>query len=399
MAAFLQSQGYEAEVLPEIADPTLTLARQAVPRDLCLPAHVTLQHFLERVQKPGFEASKVAFVQAFSAGPCRLYGYPLEDEQVFARMGLQDAMVATLGLKGGFSLPAMLLGYDLFLAHDYLERMLLRVRPYETETKKGRVDQIFNYYVNALCHRLPDIMKVMQKGNAELAFPRHLAYLTDIVGAAASEFTSTSLIPSTRQRKPIVGVMGEFFVRLSEFSNQNLVRRLEELGLEVMLAPATEFLGHCVYTTGWLAWVRFLRGGHNWQDAKAAAALWLNSRLIRRSERAFAQATARVLGSDGQESPAEITRLGKDWVPSHLGGEAIISLGTAEHLRHHVDALISIGPFGCIVSTSVAMLAPEFQDRYGIPFVCYDFNGYPNPVNDVSLEALADSLKDRLYNK
>ncbi len=54
--------------------------------------------------------------------------------------------------------------------------------------------------------------------------------------------------------KPIVGVVGEIYVRSNRFSNENAVREIEALGGEVWMPPISEWLLYVNYTTKHEPW-------------------------------------------------------------------------------------------------------------------------------------------------
>ena len=49
-------------------------------------------------------------------------------------------------------------------------------------------------------------------------------------------------LPKGNNKKPLIGIIGEIFVRSHKFSNEDLVRKVEALGGEVWLAPVEEWI-------------------------------------------------------------------------------------------------------------------------------------------------------------
>ncbi len=49
-------------------------------------------------------------------------------------------------------------------------------------------------------------------------------------------------IPKISEELPLVGVVGEIYVRTNRFANENLYRTLEDMGLEVLLPPIGEWI-------------------------------------------------------------------------------------------------------------------------------------------------------------
>ena len=42
--------------------------------------------------------------------------------------------------------------------------------------------------------------------------------------------------------KPLIGIVGEIFVRLNRFANENAIRKIEQFGGEAWIAPLTEWI-------------------------------------------------------------------------------------------------------------------------------------------------------------
>ena len=42
--------------------------------------------------------------------------------------------------------------------------------------------------------------------------------------------------------KPLIGIVGEIFVRLNPFANENVIRKIEQFGGEAWIAPLTEWI-------------------------------------------------------------------------------------------------------------------------------------------------------------
>ena len=54
-----------------------------------------------------------------------------------------------------------------------------------------------------------------------------------------------NLLPGSsgqKDRKPLIGIIGEIFVRSNKFSNEDIVRKIETHGGEAWLAPVEEWI-------------------------------------------------------------------------------------------------------------------------------------------------------------
>ena len=118
-----------------------------------------------------------------------------------------------LGIVGkGFSA----LAWKGIVAFELLNKCLHETRPYEKE--KGAVDDLYDNYIKKLYASLRGL-----DGKAE-----------NVLKSARKDF---EYLPKHKEKKPLIGIVGEIFVRSHKFSNENLIRKIEELGGEAWLAP------------------------------------------------------------------------------------------------------------------------------------------------------------------
>ncbi|MBN1152658.1 MAG: hypothetical protein JXA58_05545, partial [Dehalococcoidia bacterium] len=235
IAAAMRGQGVKAVVLPEPDARVLNYADKVTSGVECLPFRVTLGGFLQHYHENGHDSNKMAAFMAGAYGPCRFGHYAGEQLRVFRNLGIDMPVFASVSNNG---YRDMQLGsrrqvfsfvqrtWKACVAVDVLQKMLWRSRPYEKEP--GSADRLFRKYMDALVERLET-----RQSSEEL------------VAAATSEFKS--LIDPSLPRRPLVGINGEIFLRSNEFSNANLVRRCEEVGLEVIVSPMAEWMKYVAH--------------------------------------------------------------------------------------------------------------------------------------------------------
>ncbi|MBM2820465.1 MAG: CoA-substrate-specific enzyme activase [Candidatus Berkelbacteria bacterium] len=378
LAKLFGEAGMEAEVLSEIADPSLTLARRAFRRDPCLPMFVTTQYYLEHATKPGFDPAKAAFFQATSQGPCRLGYYQMVDADIFERLGFSEARFCTIGNKStdtGITPRLSLIGYNALLAHDFLQAMRLAIRPYEI--RSGAADEVFNRHLWVLISAIPELLRVSHQGTRELFTPKHLGLMVDLLRSAQDDFLSR--MPSQIERKPLILLGGEFFVRLSAFANRDLARKVEACGCEVILAPMTEFFSYTNCIAGQIAWDRTWHAASSQKEFRKELRNWFGRfayyHLIRRSERRFSQAASQALHGHEYPAASHLIRNATEYVHPHFGGEVTPSMGSALHYANTVDGIILAGPFGCGPTIISGMLVQTYQQDTGVPVIVVDYNG------------------------
>ena len=133
--------GSTPEVLPRSPDPGLNLARRAISEDVCLPALMTTEDMLYRVQAPDFDPAREAFFQGKSEGPCRFGMYYMLQRRILDKIGLPRVDIVTLGNRSastaGWDCRFLLTAWAGLVGHDMLFKMRLRTRPYESRRARA----------------------------------------------------------------------------------------------------------------------------------------------------------------------------------------------------------------------------------------------------------------------
>ena len=397
IAAALRACGVDAEIIPRSPDPALKSARSAITEDVCLPAFMTTEDILYRVQQPDFDPEREAFFMGSSDGPCRFGMYHILQKRILERMGLHTVDMVTLGTgdeENGLGTLFAMVVWDALVAHDLLQRMLYRTRPYAINP--GDADTIYRKGLDAICEMMPEHQRRVQEGwkaIRSLLTTRHLEPLQELLSQAQEEFRQ---LPKRDERRPLIGVVGEFYVRIHEGANQDVIRRIEQLGGEAWLAPATEFFAYanCIGMYNERnRWLDTLRREH----LVNFLAAWINHRLAKREEHTLAEVVQETLGDYPDISADEVIRLGSEFVHPDFGGEAICSLGKAvDFARRGLAGIVAVRPFGCMPGNVVAAFTRELRRRYGnIPMLNLDYDGFVDASRDMKLAHFLWQVKER----
>ena len=396
LAATLGAWGIDAAPLPRSPDPGLNLARRAISEDVCLPMLVTTQDILERVQAPDFDPKREAFFQGQSEGPCRFGMYCMMQRRILDKLGLPEVDIVALGNRsahGGLGMGFLLAAWAGMLAHDMLDKMRLHTRPYEL--REGTSDTIFAHYLKKTCDLMPGQRRVVDQSRLRLIMGGHTGVIEDLLRQAQRDFAA---VPRRKdaQPRPLIGLVGEFFVRIHDGSNQEIIRRLERSGAEVWLAPPTEFFSYCNQISALLA-------GDRWRDTRARADLMavlsgkLMTRAASRAEHHLFAATLPYLDGFDDIGPRELIEEGSRYVHPSFGGEAICSLGKAcDFAKRGLDGIVSVAPFNCMPSMTVTMLSQTFRRHHGnIPFLNLDYDGFVDASRDAKIVSFMSQVKER----
>jgi predicted nucleotide-binding protein (sugar kinase/HSP70/actin superfamily) len=225
--------GLRAEVLPEPDDETEYLGRQVTSGRECHPFIVTCGDFLKLTRRPEFDPERAAIWMANYDGACRFSQYGIGHADLFRRLGFsQVPVIAPLTstrhdeFSGLFGLRFTKLLWQGWLAAEVLERIRLHVRPYEK--KRGDTDGVF-------AAGIQDVARAVAQPNG-----RPSLWSREVLGALGRSVSALEAVPVDRSKKrPTVGMVGEFYTVLNRWANHDLIKTLEDLGVEVMIHGLT----------------------------------------------------------------------------------------------------------------------------------------------------------------
>jgi len=366
MAAVLRSLGIDAEAIPPSDAETLELGGRHTGGEECYPLRLTVGDFMKILEKPGTDPGKVAFFMATGQGPCRFGQYVPYVRSMLASLGFSGVTILAPTCETGYSdfgeTSSLYVrsAWRAIVSSDILSKLLLKTRPYETV--RGSADQAYEQSLDELCRTL----EVSYESNhAQMEALQHcLLRIRNRFRTLEIEYDPG---------RPLIGVVGEIFCRLNTFSNDELVRRLEESGAEVWLNDLAE----------WIWYVnddqfRKLRL-HGKRFSLDALGAHVRNHFQHKDEHELAS----LFREDfcGYEEPADISEalaFAEPYLPP-LGanGEMVVNLGKSVYFaRKGVDGVIDISPFTCMNGIICEALYPRVsRDNAGIPIRNFYFDG------------------------
>jgi predicted nucleotide-binding protein (sugar kinase/HSP70/actin superfamily) len=172
--------------------------------------------------------------------------------------------------------------------------------------------------------------------------------------------------------RPLIGIIGEIFCRLNNFSNQDLVRRLEGAGAECWMSDIAEWIG---YTN--MEEVRNLQLAgrtYSWAMLKSK----LRSHIQHSDEHALRSLFAEEFAGCEEPSVEEVIELARPYLPfPGAEGEMVMNLGRSAYLAlHGIDGIVDISPFTCMNGVVSEAIYPKLRRDYGgIPIRNFYFDG------------------------
>jgi predicted CoA-substrate-specific enzyme activase len=366
LRAALIYSGIPAEILPESDKTSIDIASKYVTGKECYPYIVTAGSMLKRVFASDFKPDESAFFMPTAGGPCRFGQYNVSHKLILDKLGLKDIPVVApeqdikffsdIGVnKNDFSAKAWI-G---IIAIELLTKCLHETRPYEKTS--GDSEELYNNYLKLICDCL-----LSQNGQ-----------INSVLKTMKDSFASIS---RKKEDRPLIGIIGEIFVRLHKFSNENLIKKIESLGGEVWLAPFEEW----IYYVDYLSFKRALIK----KDRSAIINIFLKRFFQKRIEHRLTKTFKGFLKTLNEPETKEILKNAEPYVHDSFEGETILSVGKAiDLIEKGASGIINAMPFGCMPGTIVTALMKAVSRDYGVPCISIPYDGTESPTTEIQLEA------------
>ena len=241
-AAF-EYAGFDCSILPKPDDQCEYLGRQVTSGRECHPFMVTCGNFVKMTHEPRFDPEHAAAFMLNYDGCCRFSQYSIGHAGLFKRLGLSEVPVIAPLTSTRYEEFSKLFGLGFtiqlwqgLMASEVLDRIRLHVRPYEK--KSGETDRIYE-------SGLANIAKAITASGSLFSSKKRGIYAA--LREAAKDLEEVPVDRSVP--RPVVGVLGEFYTVLNRWANQDFIRTLEKLGVEVRLHGLTITNNLALYST------------------------------------------------------------------------------------------------------------------------------------------------------
>lgn len=389
VAAAMRSFGIDAQVMETYKD--LQLGKQYTSGKECFPCQITLGDVLYHLEREkerlgeGFNPENYLYFMAEAGGPCRFGMYNKLHRIILDSMdGFSKTRIASLTADDSYSVGGLMKpeekthfrrsAYVAIVISDILDRMLWRTRPYEKE--KGQAEAYYEKTLDNMC------LAVEIHGRKK-RFQQIYRTLEEAVGKAQD------IIEPTIPPKPLIGMVGEIYLRSHTKSNQDLIKLLESYGGEVVNASLAEWVNYVSYDNMKKAERKALLALRQ-RDLKSLSQhlrKWLSNRIeLTYQYFRMDQVYRRVKKHLHIYEDHKIDKLEKQLDNGRLfsfevGTEAGLSIGGAlEYCLHGFDGIVNVFPFTCMPSTMCSAVLKPLLDRMQIPYIdaAYDGTYQPN---------------------
>lgn len=233
----IETFGYNVEILDYRGGNVAQTGLKYVHNDTCYPATLVIGELMEAVLSGKYDTHKIALVISQTGGGCRASNYLYLLKKALKKAGMSYIPVLSFNFSGlktqpgfTFTVPQF---YDLLKGVLYGDLLMLlknQCEPYEKN--KGETNRLVDFWTEKLNNEFE---------NEKLRKYKHMKenYVSII--------ESFAKIERVKERKPLVGIVGEIFVKYSPLGNNDLEKFLVDEGAEVYVPGLTDFALYCIY--------------------------------------------------------------------------------------------------------------------------------------------------------
>ncbi|MCQ2262796.1 MAG: acyl-CoA dehydratase activase-related protein [Bacteroidales bacterium] len=354
--------GYNLITLPTGSQEAAEIGLKYANNEVCYPATIVVGSVMKALLSGEYNPDEVAVIMSQTGGQCRASSYYSLIKNALVTAGLQDIPVISLALSAsvsatqpGFTIPwrkVLNIAFTTVIYADCLAKL---------------------YHASVVREKEPGMAKKLKTKYTELACPIIEANdsngLQRLMGEAVREFAAAV---DTKKQVPVIGVVGEIYVKYNGFSNKFVINWLEEHGVEVVPPALIGFL-----TTGFVN--NHLNRELNIKEVKFSG--WLNDvvyKLLFKKIRQFNTICAPFPFYRPLTSVFEDAALAKQ-VVNMAGdfGEGWFLPGEICHLAENgIHNVVSLQPFGCIanhiISKGVEKKLKQVYPQLNLLFLDFD---------------------------
>jgi predicted nucleotide-binding protein (sugar kinase/HSP70/actin superfamily) len=379
-AAAMRANDVAAEALPMPDKLSLELGRKYTSGKECYPAILTTGDIVKKALNTDFDPEKSVFLMATASGPCRFGQYNKMHRMVLDDIGFPQVPIYTLDQGDDYQEGISKLGtsfrkltWNGFVLADFMQKLLHEIRPYEIH--KSESDIVYKQHLRRAEHAIEygyDLLQVAK--DARDAFHR--------------------IAVDKSVRKPLIGIIGETYVRGNEYSNNFIVRRIEKLGGKAVIPPFGEWINYIAHCR---------REDFKRERNISAYTIEIITEIIQRYNeykisRPFKKCSTNLFK---ESSIKKLILKGRSYIHDSYKGDPVLSMGRAvEYIEENFDGIINIIPFHCMPGTAVNAVLEKFQrDHGGIPCLKLTFDGQEETNEETRIEAFMHQAHQGMESK
>ena len=394
LAAVFRGFGIHARVMETCKGQDL--GREYTSGKECYPCQITTGDILYAMNKERerlgeeFNSKDYIYFMPEADGPCRFGMYNKYQRIVLDSLpGLEGLKIGALSTKDGYSLAGIIddsrvrdLRKTAFLSlvvGDILDRLLWRVRPYEASP--GASD--------AFIERSMQVMgETFERFGPDKDFESILKKLEAVIEEGKG------IIDPEIPLKPLIGIVGEIYLRTHVQANQDVIRVLERYGGEVVNASIAEWANYTSYdrlreTKAQLRLaLRQLHFGPLKTFLKDMVGYGGDFYYQRfRQKQTYQRIRSLIhLPEDHDIGHLEEILKEKDLFSFEVGTEACLSIaGIVAYAREGYNGVVNVYPFTCMPSTITSAIVRPIMNELGVPYLDTPYDSSVQPGREAAI--------------
>lgn len=362
--AILARSGYKVEVLPPADTQSTEIGLIYANNEICYPATVVIGDLVKALLSGKYDLNSTAVCITQTGGQCRATNYVPILKKAIVDAGITNVPVISTAFSAGlfneqpgFKLnlrKLMMPAFNGILFGDAISNMYYSVAP--RELQPGSAMQLRDHYIKLATQTFESTAK---------------SDLKKLLREAVDAFNRVSC---NNRPLPVIGVVGEIFLKYNPFSQMNVVEWLIKQGVEVRVPTLLDFF------TQYFVNVKAHRKANlkrfNWKMAlnglfEGMANYHINNYdTILRGFRYYHE------GENIHAKAAEASKIIK--LTNQFGEGWLIAGEVAAFAREKIHHVVSLQPFGCIanhvISKGIEKRIKSHYPQMNLLFLDFDSN-------------------------
>ena len=394
VAGALRSFGINTQVLDTYKG--MELGKAFTSGKECYPCQVTTGDILYFLNKEkarlgnDFHPENYTILMPTSEGPCRFGMY--DKYQRIILDSFPELKAVNFGSPNAFSAYALdgmieeeqktnvrMVGYFAIVVADVLDRLLWRIRPYEKEP--GLADD----FIERSMHEMAECFETY---GAKKEVDTILDKLEEIVRQGKA------LVDPDIPPKPLIGVVGEIYLRSHVQSNQDIIRMLERYGAEVVNASIAEWFNYTTYDRvrearkGLKLNLKQFRLGTAMNYLKKILSHEIELRFQQRKQDQIYKRAKRIIDLAGDHRIGHLEEIlnKEDLYSFEVGTETCLSIpGIVEYVHEGYNGVVNVYPFTCMPGTATSAIVRPIMNRMKVPYLDTPYDDTFQPGREAAI--------------
>jgi predicted nucleotide-binding protein (sugar kinase/HSP70/actin superfamily) len=394
LAATFRGFGIGAQVMETFKG--LDLGKEYTSGKECYPCQITtgdILYFMKKERErlgPAFNPGAYIYFMPEAEGPCRFGMYNKYQRIVLDSFPeLKSLKIGSLSTGDGYSLDGMIekekvrdlrkVSFFSVLVADILDRFLWRIRPYEKE--EGSAD----IFIDRAMHKMEESFEI---NGAKRDFGKIMDTLEILIDEGKG------IIEKDAPSKPLIGIVGEIYLRTHDQANQNLIRLLEKYGAEVVNASIAEWVNFTTYENLRKAKIelnlnlRQFRMRKVRENLKRIVSFGMDQFYQEMREKQVYRRVKKLIDLADDHKVEALENILKDdnLYSFDLGTEACLSIaGIMEYVTGGYNGVVNIYPFTCMPSTITSSIVRPLMDKFRMPYLDTPYDSSFQPGRELAV--------------